>query len=131
MTRYIFEMGFENYLRAGKSSNQLWTILWLIYSFILFWNKSIFDHKNSDRTYLYSQYNILFVKNNIIFLNLISLFSKDIEIRGYISVELYKLDLTITYKNKILKRVSLCIDKKLFFQSDKRGFWDAKSAYFF
>ena len=29
----------------GKSRNQRWTILWLISSFILFWNKCIFDNK--------------------------------------------------------------------------------------
>jgi len=38
-TRHFFEMEFENSLRWKKSSRQLWTILQLIYSFILFWNK--------------------------------------------------------------------------------------------
>ena len=40
----------------GKSRNQRWTILWLICSFILFWNKFIFDTKKTDRIDLYSQY---------------------------------------------------------------------------
>ena len=39
-----------------KSRNQRWIKLWLICSFILFWNKWIFDNKTMDRFYLYSQY---------------------------------------------------------------------------
>lgn len=35
-----------------KSSNQRWTILWLIFSFNLFWNKCIFTTKNAPNLFV-------------------------------------------------------------------------------